>query len=177
MPVTVATKIEAARQQLSAAIELFFTTENPIAVHTLTAAAYNVLKDLAKRQGLEYPFLKNGYLDSLPERERAETWAFLNNPENFFKHADRDPDKTLEFNTDLTELLILDACAYFKHSGAEPPKHYDAIKGWGGSLRADIDPKSPVGQFTTTFLAAIKAKGKSAYWQLYLQSSAGRRSQ
>ena len=169
MPAIVSTKIEAARAQLDAAIELFFTAENPIAVHTLTSAAYNVLKDLAKQQGIQHPILKNGFVDSLPDKERSSVRAFLNKPENFFKHADRDPDDILELDPELTELLLLDACAYFKHSGAEPPKHYDAIKAWGGNLRADIDPDSPLGQFTTQVMAALRARGKANFWQWYLQ--------
>jgi hypothetical protein len=159
------TKLEAARHQLDAAIELFFTAENPIAVHTLTAAAYNILKDLAKREKLEFPFIKRGFLDSIPQQHRESVWAFLSNPENFFKHADRDPDGVLEFDPQLTELLLLDACSYFKHSGAPAPRHFDAIKAWGGSLREDIDPASPLGLATTQVIAVLKAAGKQQFWQ------------
>jgi hypothetical protein len=172
-----ATKLEAARHQLDAAIELFFTAENPIAVHTLTASAYNVLKDLAKRDGLEFPFIKSGFLDSVPQKDRSAVRAFLQNPENFFKHADHDPDGVLEFNPQLTELFLLDACSYFKHSGAPAPRHSDAIKAWGGTLRADIDPDSPLGRAATQVIAALRAAGKAQFWQWYKQLSDAKRVQ
>lgn len=38
----------------------------------------------------------------------------LNRPENFFKHADRDPKDSLVFDSELTEFLLLDACDSFR---------------------------------------------------------------
>src|SRR5690348_17337317 len=111
-------KLDAARAQLDAAIELFFTSENPVAVHTLTAAAYNVLRDLANHEGLEFPFIKTGFMQSLEPSQRSAAHSFIHAAENFFKHADRDPSETLELNPELTELLLLDACSYFKQVAA-----------------------------------------------------------
>jgi hypothetical protein len=107
-------KLEVARDQLDAAIETFFLSDNAVAVHTLTAAAYNVLRDIAKQDGSAFPFIKTGFIATLKESEKNKAVAFLNAPENFFKHADRDPNGILEFDPELTELMLMDACSYFK---------------------------------------------------------------
>jgi hypothetical protein len=44
-------KIEAARRQLDAAIRLFFTPEDPFAVHSVMSAAERILRDLAEQSG------------------------------------------------------------------------------------------------------------------------------
>ena len=71
-------KLDAICAQLDAAIELFFLSVNFIATHKLAAAAYNALKDIAKKQKQEHPFLKRGYLETLPEVERKRIMGFLN---------------------------------------------------------------------------------------------------
>jgi hypothetical protein len=163
------TKLEVARDQLDAAIELFFLSDNTIAVHTLTAAAYNVLRDIARRDGSDFPFIKTGFIETLKDSERSKVVAFLNAPENFFKHADRDPDEILEFDPQLTELMLIDACSYFKERPNFKPRHFDAIKVWSGSLRADVSKDSPEGQLTLAVVQALKAAGKQKFWDRYCE--------
>lgn len=45
------TKIAAAQRQLDAAIRMVFQNEDELAVHTLAAAAYRILRDLKKKRG------------------------------------------------------------------------------------------------------------------------------
>lgn len=163
------TKLEVARDQLDAAIELFFLSDNAIAVHTLTAAAYNVLRDIAKHDGSDFPFIKTEFIATLKDSERSKIVAFLNAPENFFKHADRDPDEVLEFDPQLTELMLMDACSYFKEKPAYKPRHFDAIKVWSGSLRADVLKDSAEGQLALAVLQGLKAAGKQKFWNWYCE--------
>lgn len=160
-------KLEVARDQLDAAIEVFFSSDNAVAVHTLTAAAYNVLRDIAKRDGSDFPFIKTGFIATLKESEKNKVIAFLNAPENFFKHADRDPDGILEFDPQLTELMLIDACSYFKENPEFKPKHFDAIKVWAGSLREDISRDSPEGQLTLAVVQALRTGGRRKFWDWY----------
>jgi hypothetical protein len=44
-------KVAAAQRQLDAAIRMTFANEDPLAVHTVAAAAGRVLRDLAKKRG------------------------------------------------------------------------------------------------------------------------------
>ncbi len=45
------TKLEAARRQIDAAIRMTFLNEDPLAVHTVGAAAFRILRDLKKSRG------------------------------------------------------------------------------------------------------------------------------
>jgi hypothetical protein len=47
----IVTKLSAAQRQLDAAIRMFLATEDPLAVHTVASAAYNVLADLKLQRG------------------------------------------------------------------------------------------------------------------------------
>ena len=44
-------KIEAARRQLDCAIELWFCDKDEVSIHTLAAAAYQIIHDLKMKRG------------------------------------------------------------------------------------------------------------------------------
>lgn len=102
------TKRDAAVRQLTAAIRLFFQQGDILAVHTLAAAALQVLLDLGKRAGFVSPIR-----DPIRIRpERMKEWLqALSKTENFLKHADRDPDDVLEFDPETTAFHIFEAVA------------------------------------------------------------------
>jgi hypothetical protein len=114
MPNLVVSKLEAARRQLETAIVLYFNEGDPVSIHTLTAAAYNVIRDInEKRSGL--PMVIKGYfLDYIKPEFVPMMKKKINEAETFFKHAQKDPDETLTFNPDTTQLLILDACNTYR---------------------------------------------------------------
>lgn len=73
-------KLEAARRQIDAAIRMFLSNEDEIAIHTLAAAGYQILRDVKKSRGKSefadglrrstYYFardLLNGTLEALPD--------------------------------------------------------------------------------------------------------------
>jgi len=101
-------KVDAARRNLAAAIRLFFEHGDPIAIHTLGAAAQSIIRDIAKSRGLEHTSILHDHPD-IPPEARKQWIDILNAPRNFFKHADRDPDATLEFDPAANETLLLDA--------------------------------------------------------------------
>ena len=103
-------KLETARRQLDTAIALFFEDRDPVAIHTLAAAAHQVLHDLCLKSGLE-PTLRNP--KSLDEETRKKYFLGLTTPENYFKHADRDSDKSLLFVTETTQFMMFDATSLY----------------------------------------------------------------
>lgn len=159
-------KLDAARAQLDAAIELYFTTENPVATHTLVAAAYNLLRDVGHQTGTEYPFLKRSFLEDLSPHEKKSILNWIRAPENFFKHADRDASETLEFDPELTDLLLMDASHYFQETGEQAPKYLDAFKVWAGQPKEGIPRDSDLGQFVEKMRGMLKAEGKAKFWSL-----------
>lgn len=113
------TKEEAAKRQLSEAIRLFFERRDPVAVHTLTCAALQVLADLGRNKGAD-SFLKGAAL--VREEKKKEWFSLMSRAQNFFKHADKDPEDTLEFHPAATPFFIHDAVMLEKKvTGASSP--------------------------------------------------------
>lgn len=97
------TKIEAASRQLNVAIDLFFNQGDPIAIHTLAAAAFRVIKDLCKHK--ETTQYKNLVSFAKGETENR-FWSIILKSSNFFKHAEKDPDEKLMFKETGNEHMI-----------------------------------------------------------------------
>lgn len=158
-------KFDAIQAQLDAAVELFFLSDNLIATHTLAAAAYNALRDIAKKQKEEHPFLKRGFLETFSDSERSRVISFLNGPENFFKHAEKDYDNTIDFDAELTEILLMDAMAYFRDKPHLQPKRYDVFRLWVGVIRKETIPDENLRNFVEALALNMRAKGKGEFWR------------
>lgn len=97
-------KLAAARRNLDAALRAWFANEDPLAVHTLIAAAHEVLSDVAAARGLadalyDSPRIKPEY--------RALWHKAVRAPANFLKHANRDPDAEFDFHPRLNDLRLM----------------------------------------------------------------------
>ncbi|MCR6665860.1 MAG: hypothetical protein NVV69_07615 [Methyloversatilis sp.] len=101
------TKTDAACRQLREAIVLFFERRDLVAVHTLAAASLQVLSDVGKAKGVTTGMLKHGrYIRD----DKKKIWfELINEAQNFFKHADKDPDGVLDFKPSSTPFYIIDA--------------------------------------------------------------------
>lgn len=117
------TKLDAARRQLEMAVELFFMERDPVATHTLTKAVYQILSDINKHRGGE-PLLHD--LESLkkhcvPGKEKM-LFAMFREAENFFKHANKDPEGVVMFLPKDTEFFLWESCVtYTKLTGEQTP--------------------------------------------------------
>ena len=99
-------KLEAAQRQLREAVYLFFEQRDFVAIHTLAAAALQIYADVAKHCGAA-SILKHGLY--VREEKKKEWFGIMNEAQNFFKHADTDPNGTLHFKAAATPFYILDA--------------------------------------------------------------------
>ncbi len=102
-------KLEVARRQLEAAINLYFADGDEVSIHTLAAASYNVIHDIVEKKKLGPMIVKDLVVKSSKPEMRTLLRQALNEAENFFKHADRDPEAILKFFPIQTEYLIFDA--------------------------------------------------------------------
>jgi len=89
-------KLDATRRQLVTAIRLYFANADSVSTHTLAAAAFEILRDLdahGPNTGTLFDhaerYIKPEYVDVFYKK--------LRKPQNFFKHADNDPEDILEF--------------------------------------------------------------------------------
>ena len=122
-------KVEAARRNLAAAVRLFFDRDDPIAIHTLAAAAQGVIRDVARTRGLAHTSILHDH-PNIPADARKEWIKILNAPRNFFKHADADPNGSLEFDESANETLLLDACLILSKISDRALSEANVYLGW-----------------------------------------------
>jgi len=127
MPNINISKLDAAKRQLDVAVSMFFKNADAIAVHTLTAASHQILMDLGKLEGIfsvikGNPFIKKGM--------EKEYFTIINEAENFFKHAKKDPKELLEFNPDQTTYLLIDAVEMYIQLTSEMPEDMSIFRVW-----------------------------------------------
>jgi hypothetical protein len=120
-------KPDAAKRQLDVAINLFFKQSDPVSIHTLTAAAHQLLMDIGCPENIK-SFVKESTL--IKKEYLKEYTKMINEAENFFKHADRDPSALLKFNPEQTEFLLLDALKMYLQLTEEIPEDMWIFVGW-----------------------------------------------
>ena len=111
-------KIDAARRQTDAAIQLLFAGKDVFAVITLASAAFRILRDFAEAKG------NCEWHDSIkkiiqPGKEN-DFWKAVNSSANFLKHADKDPDGILAIDCRAVDLCLSACCWYYRSLGYEP---------------------------------------------------------
>jgi hypothetical protein len=112
-------KLDAARRQLEVAIRLYFFNDDPVSIYTLGAAAYSVMRDIASTRRI--PLHTGEQLliaNVIPGKER-ELLVAVRRHQNFFKHADKDPDAIIDFNPDSTEWILYDGCVAYSQLTSE----------------------------------------------------------
>ena len=117
-PTLTLSKLEAARRQLEMAARLYFSEADPVSIHTLVSAAYQILEDVNHALGGS-PMLKGQLPNWVRPDANSEAKRRLNEAANFFKHADRDHDQVLEFRPGLSELMMFDAIRKYRELTGE----------------------------------------------------------
>ena len=100
------TKFDAAVRQLETATVLWFNNADPVSIHTLICAAYQILYDINKHQDVLFMMPDSPMIK--PEKQR-EWKRRLKAASNFMKHAENDPVETLSFDPELNEFFLFDA--------------------------------------------------------------------
>jgi len=129
-PVIKVSKLDAARRQLECAVTLFFHDGDPVSTHTLTAAAYNLIRDLNSQVKGSPMLVKKVLLEHIRPDKVEEIRKMISEAENFFKHADRDPESVLEFHLGQTENLLWDACWKYRDLAGETTPVLQAMQLW-----------------------------------------------
>jgi hypothetical protein len=125
------TKIDAARRQLETAIVLYFHEADPVSIHSLACAAYDVLLAV-NRASNGTPMIKDWLPDMVEPDLEGEFRRFLNMAQNFFKHADKDPHAVLDFLPAHTDVLMLDACWAYRRIAGERLPILATFETWAG---------------------------------------------
>jgi hypothetical protein len=122
-------KLDAARRQLLTAIRIYFANGEPVSIHTLAAAAFEILDDL-DNHGPKTGTLFD-HMEKYIKPEHLGTFQkLLYRPQNFFKHANRDPERILEFYPTHAEGILWAASEKYAELANEDFLELGAIRGW-----------------------------------------------
>jgi hypothetical protein len=108
------TKIEVARRQFHAAIEMWFADGDPVAIHTLTSAAHEIVAALCRKKGIPDHLFDS---DLVRPELRGKWNAAMRAPQNFFKHADKDPNDEIDFAPSANDLRLMFVLTGFQALG------------------------------------------------------------
>ena len=142
-------KLDAARRQLDAAVRLYFAEGDPVAIHTLAAAAHEVLADISVRRNVTVPFIHK-LLSLIRPEKQAEARAKFNRARNFFKHAKNDPEESIEFDPAHSEFLLFDACTQYRELTGELVPALGVFQAWfwiAWDKLVDHTPNNIIDQF------------------------------
>lgn len=120
-------KLDAAKRQLECAITLYFNECDPVSIHTLCMAANEILRSL---NSVRVSMIKDNLLNHVRPEKVKEARGLFNKPENFFKHADRDPYEILDFNPTFSEAFIWEGCDVYRQLTGESPDKMVAYNIW-----------------------------------------------
>lgn len=125
------TKVEVAQRQIDVAIRMYFHNGDEVSIHTLAASGRNVLVDLCRRNGLEPPMLLDTMVRTFirPEHQNAVR-ARAREAENFFKHADRDPENEYDFPVGSTAFKLFEGVEAFQALNGSVTPEMKVFRAW-----------------------------------------------
>jgi len=159
------TKLDAVRRQLETAITLWFHDADPVSIHTLVAAAYQVIYDLnAHRAGSPMMFD-----DSCIRPEKRKYFKdLMSEYENFFKHADRDPIDTILFPPEVTCCYIIDATRKYRELANEQRPLFKLFATYLSFQKPDIFKEDYIKQLQETTQGRLNDISKLQFFNLAL---------
>jgi len=92
--------MDVAHQQLCTAIELWFNNKYPVSTYTLAYAAHEIIHYYGKKSGKTKRTL-------IFDSDKKKLITRLEKAAHFFKHANKDHDKTFEFDPGLTMGILV----------------------------------------------------------------------
>jgi hypothetical protein len=110
------TKLDAAKRQLRTAIRLWFEDGDPVSIHTLAFAAYEIAHVVSKKRN---PTRRDLIFDSLTikEEHRGDWNKTIKRQADFFKHANRDPEGSIKFPPLISLFFMMGAGAGLRLAG------------------------------------------------------------
>jgi hypothetical protein len=131
------TKLEAARRQIDFAIEHHFAEADPFVIHTVISAAFGILRPLAERHGNVRAH--RAFADIIRPGKEQEFWGYVNRASNFLKHADRDPDASLEdVREEINDSAIFVALAYYADLAGRLSRPMSVFQVWHAVLHPEL---------------------------------------
>jgi hypothetical protein len=130
-------KLDAARRQLQTAITLWFAGGDPVSIHTLAYAAYEIIHAVSKQRN---PGRRDLLFDSaLIKDQYRRQWAeSIKKHANFFKHAQNDGNSIIEFKPAISEMFLFYSLYGMELCGERHNDEESAFIYWINIHRTDL---------------------------------------
>jgi len=158
------TKLDAAERQLKEAIYMVINQRDPISTHTIACSAHQILYDLARKK-----HISGNIKDIVPNRKKREWFNILNTPYNFFRHANKDTAKKIEFNPTISHFFILDATYLYQELNDRLFYEAALFRLWFNKHYPDYVLKAHTGDRLTDLMQELKAFFSDEDFKEYLK--------
>lgn len=166
-------KLNAARRQLDCAIELWFADKDEVSVHTLAAAAHQIIHDIHQKKGGGELLFDSA---KIKDEHRSEFISILKNAMNFFKHADKYAEEILEFPPALSEAFMLFSIMGLEKIGETANDTEKAFLDWLAfhrpKLMTETYRKAIEERFPINHLHEIRSLSKSKFFDGIMRARA-----
>jgi len=129
-------KLDVAKRELEHSIRLFFSYGDIIVTHLAASAAQKVLSDLGKESGVAS--IRTDIQRYVKKDKQKYVSDMFSQAYNFFKHADKDPNKLLKFNPEISEFAIWDSVKLYQSLTKEITGLMLAFRLWFSIKHNDI---------------------------------------
>ena len=111
---------------------MFAAESDEVATHTLAAAAREVLQDVARHREVPFLSLRDRLVRHLQAAGVPDAVKRIHRSQNFFKHADRDPEGTLAFDPerDPSGCYSMPFCCTDRWQGQKVPVEHQLHWAW-----------------------------------------------
>lgn len=129
-------KIQIIELQINRAINMLFDNENPVLIHTMISPAFQICRDLARKQQTK-TYL--AFKDNIKEGFLNEFWKHVNRAWTFFKHADSDPESFFPgMDEQLNDYAIIVSILIYNEIAGSISKEMQAYSYWFMSLNPEF---------------------------------------
>lgn len=167
-------KLDAARRQVNCAIKLWMNDDDPVSIHTLAFAAFEIVNDLNAKKGNRDVTLL-GLTEVLAKPGHVEdVMQYMKKAMLFFKHANRDPHAILEFDLRVNEYVILFVVHGAKELGESLTDMQHAFTYWMVLHHPNLIKKGETAfpQFGPEQIEGMRAFTKRQFFDAFLHSLA-----
>jgi hypothetical protein len=171
-------KLDAAKRQLDCAIRLWFLDGDPVSIHTLVGAAYQIIHDINKKKGGKDILFD---ADVIKDEHRKEVRDWMRKDFMFFKHADNDMDGVTEFVPLASLMFMMVAIQNLRTLGERQTDHQLAFSIYMAITKPQwINEEYRrvfVSRLPIEHLADVRRMEKHEYLELSLSATAALRAQ
>jgi hypothetical protein len=121
-------KLDVAKRELEHSIKLFFLSGDPVVLHLVVSSCQQIFHDLCKHKNIDY-FLKIALQMVKTEKRSLVSFKFKE-AYNFFKHANRDPKKVIEFHPESNQYIIWECIDIYYSLTKETTGLMQAYRAW-----------------------------------------------